>query len=128
MPLPIPTFPAGDTVALLREWGRLTRAEAAAIAAQDWDTLRAHQDEKAALRLRLEQVLHSPTDTPSTSEAARKLASELCALEEENRTQLATEINKVKALLADEGRSLHTLGQVRKVYAGPSHSHWGTYG
>lgn len=117
----------GDTVALLREWSRLTRAETAAIAAQDWETLRGHQEEKAALQRRLDQVLSTPSDTPAAPQAARQLAGEIYALEHENRTQLTLKIRKVKDQLAGEDRSIQTLGQVRKAYAGTNHSSWETY-
>ncbi len=123
---PTPSAPS-DTIALLREWSRLTRAETAAIAAQDWEALRGHQEEKPALQQRLDQVLSTPSDTPAAPQAVRQLASELYALEHENRTQLAAEIRKVKDQLTTEDRSIHTLGQVRKAYAGTSHSSWETY-
>ncbi len=123
---PTPSAPS-DTIALLREWSRLTRAETAAIAAQDWEALRGHQEEKAALQQRLDQVLSTPSDTPAAPQAVRQLVGELYALEHENRTQLTLKIRKVKDQLATEDRSIHTLGQVRKAYAGTSHSSWGTY-
>ncbi|MSR42722.1 MAG: hypothetical protein EXS29_00665 [Pedosphaera sp.] len=128
MAKPLPT-PFSDELLLanLEKWRHLTHAEAAAIAAQDWDALRRHQDEKAALRLRFESVISSPTDTPATNEAARQLASELYTLEHANRAQLAIEIRKVKDQLTGDDRSLHTLGQVRKAYASTNQSSWETY-
>lgn len=122
--------PSPDDLLLtsLTKWRQITRAEAAAIAVQDWDTLRGHQEEKAALQLRLEQVLSSPNNTPAATAAARQIASDLYSLEHENRTQLALEIRKAKDQLASEDRSIQTLSQVRKVYAAPTRALWETYG
>ncbi len=126
-PLPNPS-PDDLLLASLTKWRQLTRAEAAAIASQDWDALRGHQEEKAALQLCLEQVLSSPSNTPAAIAAARQFANELYSLEHENRALLALEIRKTKDQLASEDRSIHTLGQVRKVYAAPTHALWETYG
>jgi hypothetical protein len=121
-----PQPPRESLLSLLAQWRAQTLEESQALQAQNWTAVRACQQAKQALQVRL--LAASARPAVSTDTQLRPLIDELLALEARNRDWLADRqaaLSNRRLELSESARNLHRL---RRSYARQDQAGWQSYG
>ena len=97
-----------DPLPCLQEWLRLTNAETLAIEAEYWDELAQLHTAKSGLKLRMESLDFSHTDS--------QWETDIISNEEKNRDLLQEKLDDLQLRLNEDNRSMNNIQRIHRAY------------